>query len=258
MNDLITIAVVDDEELARKRIRNLLLKYKGNYTIYECRNGLEAVNTINEKGVDIVFLDIQMPELNGFEVIDHLDKDNIPVILFVTAYDNFALKAFEIHALDYLLKPFDDERFKAAFDFALEQVETKDTGELKKKVLDLISDKSLYYKNKYLSRILIKSSGRIYFVQCNEIIRIKAAGKYLEILAGNEKHAIRKTMCEIEQKLDPDKFIRIHRSVIINIDRIKEIQHWYKNEYIFLLDNLEKFTSGSTYRKNLDRILENV
>jgi two-component system LytT family response regulator len=255
MDNNINIAVVDDESLARKRIVNFLTSLKKKFNIVECKNGLEAVKLLSESQIDILFLDIQMPELDGFEVIENLNADEIPIVIFVTAYDKFALKAFEIHAVDYLLKPFDDERFYSAFQHARELLIQKESNNVNREIVSILSERKNQQQNKFAERILVKSRGSIYFIKCDDITRIKAEGKYLDIYANKASHVIRRTMHEIEAKLNPDKFLRIHRSTIINIDRIKEIQHWYKNEYVFILNNDEKFISGSTYRKNLDKIL---
>jgi len=257
-NNKIRVVIVDDEKLARDRIRRLL-EHSDAYTIIsECTNGSEAVNFLSNNETDLMFLDIQMPEMDGFEVVSQLDRSKLPVIIFVTAYDKYALKAFEVHAIDYLLKPFDDERFNSALLHANEILDNKSKDTLTEKILGFLEEKETSMQNKYLERITIKSSGRIYFVNTKKIIRIKAAGKYLEIMDFEKEHTIRKTMTQLEEQLDPNRFIRVHRSVILNVEHIKEMQHWYKNEYIFILSNGEKFTSGISYRKNLDPLLNSL
>lgn len=263
----ITALIIDDESLARTRIRRLLDDEKDIVLIGECSNGLEAVQRIKEESPDLIFLDVQMPELNGFEVLNEINSEKLPVIIFVTAYDKYALKAFDVHAVDYLLKPFDDDRFYDALKYACEQIKNVQNNSIKKKLLELISDltgakvlSSVRAPNEnfqlnYLERLVIKSAGRVYFLKTNDIVRIKAAGKYLEILANEEEHILRQTMNEIESKLNPDQFLRIHRSTILNIDQIKEMQHWYKSQYVFILHNGEKYTSGNKYFKNLESII---
>ena len=249
------ILVVDDESLARKRIVNLLTKSKRACEITECTNGMEALEKLLYESFDLVFLDIQMPEINGFDVLDNLEIDKIPAIIFVTAYDKYALKAFEVHALDYVLKPFDDERFYEAFGHAQKIIETNLKEATNDKILRLLEETRSLEPVKSIERIVVKEKGRIYFVRTDEIISIKAAGKYLKLSTENAVHTIRQTMNDIESKLNPSKFLRIHRSTIINLDCISEMQHWYKNEYIFIMQNGDKVTSGSTYRKNLDALL---
>jgi two-component system LytT family response regulator len=254
-NSKIRVVIVDDEKLARDRIRRLLEQSDEYIIISECTNGTEAVNFLNSNETDLIFLDIQMPEIDGFEVVSQLDSSKLPVIIFVTAYDKYALKAFEVHAIDYLLKPFDDERFNSALQHSKETLYNKSEDAFTEKIMGFIEERETSRQNKYLERITVKSAGRIYFVNTNDIIRIKAAGKYLEILDSEREHTIRKTMTQLKEQLDPDRFIRIHRSVIVNVDHIKEMQHWYKNEYIFILSNGEKFTSGGSYRENLNPLL---
>lgn len=256
--------IVDDEPLARRRIRRLLEAEPDIFLTGECETGKEALRILQTQPVDLVFLDIHMPELDGFEVLEQLDAHRLPVIVFVTAYDKYALKAFEVHAVDYLLKPFDNTRFVSALNHAREQLNNLNPHSLKQRLLDFLADFSpggihesgSHSMNKYADRLVVKSAGRIFFLKTAEICRIKAAGKYLEIRAGDTEYSVRQTMNEIETKLNPNKFLRIHRSTIINIDFIREMQHWYKGEYIFILQNGEKFTSSHTYRFNLEKLMQ--
>lgn len=254
----IKTVIVDDETLARTRIRRLLEQIEDIQITAECKNGLEAVEFFQKEEADLVYLDIQMPELNGFEVLEKLPFDKLPVIIFVTAYDKYALKAFDVHAVDYLLKPFDDDRFYESLNYAKDIISFKEKNSLSGKINNLISDymnRERNSKSDYLERITIKTSGRFYFIQTSDISRIKAAGKYLNILTGDKEHLVRKTMNEIESKLDPSRFVRIHRSTIVNIDQIKEMQHWYKSDYIITMKNGEKFTSSRTYKQNVEKVI---
>lgn len=254
-NRKIKVVIVDDEKLARDRIRRLL-DASGDYEIIsECSNGSDAVKFLSANEADLLFLDIQMPEMDGFEVVSSLRRDKLPIVIFVTAYDKYALKAFEIHAIDYLLKPFDDERFNSALEHVKEILDKNSHEVFTEKLIDFLEEKENELQHKFLDRIVIKTSGKIYFVNTEDVVRIKAAGKYLEIKDSEKVHTVRKTMAQIEEQLDSEKFIRIHRSVIVNIEHIKEMQHWYKNEYVVFLSNGEKFTSGSSYRKNLNPLL---
>ncbi len=264
----ISILIIDDEALARKRIRRLIESEDDISIIGECFSGSDAVECIQEKSPDLIFLDVQMPELNGFEVLEKLNPDSLPIIIFVTAYDNYALKAFDVHAIDYLLKPFDDERFYLALQRARDQITSTKNDTIKQKLLNLLGDlkgsltqsgnsdvTTLNQNHAYLDRICVKSAGSIYFVKTDEIERIKAAGKYLELKVKNQEHLIRQTMNQVESKLDPNQFLRIHRSTIINIDHIKKLQHWHKAQYAVILRNGEQLISSNSYRKNLERIL---
>jgi len=251
----ISVVIIDDEQLARTRIRRLLQVDDDIEIVAECSDGLAAVETLNELKPDLVFLDVQMPEMNGFEVLENLDYSPMPLIIFATAYDKYAIKAFDVHAIDYLLKPFDDDRFADSLNLAKEKIGSAERDKLTQNIFSLLGDSNKTV-NEFIDRLVVKTDGRMFFVKTNDIIRIKAAGKHLEIKTQDKNHLIRKTMNEIETKLNPDQFIRIHRSAIINIDHIKEIQYWYKNEYIFIMSNNEKIASSSSYRKNLEKVLD--
>lgn len=250
----IKTVIVDDEQLARTRILQLLESDPEIEIVAECPNGLDAINTINELNPDLVFLDVQMPQFDGFQVLENLNISPLPIVIFVTAYDQYALKAFDVHAVDYLLKPFDDDRFFESIKYAKEKIKDSSVESASAKLTAMIKEINAS-SNEYLNRLIVKHNGRIYFVKTEDIICIKASGKYLDIFAGDKNHLIRKTMNEIECKLNPDQFIRVHRSAIINVDQIKEIQHWHKNEYVFILTNGEKIKSSSSCRKNLDKVL---
>ncbi|MBU1099754.1 MAG: LytTR family DNA-binding domain-containing protein [Bacteroidetes bacterium] len=251
--------IIDDEKLARNRILHLLASIPEFEIIGECKNGIEAVECINGLNPDLIFLDVQMPELDGFSVLRKLKANICPIIIFVTAYDKYALKAFDVHAVDYLLKPFDDSRFLTALEHAKEHLAKNSRIDLQNKINLLMNElgESLpgSDEKEYLDRIMIKSAGKISFVKTDHIIRIKSAGKYVSILTQEGENLIRQTMNEIEAKLDPKKFIRIHRTAIINFDFIKEMQNWYRGEYVILLTNNEKFTTSSSYRKNIEELI---
>src|SRR5678816_2167450 len=202
--------IIDDEPLARDRIKRLLRDEDGVQIVGECGNGTDAVKSISELNPDLVFLDIQMPGKNGFEVIKSLNSKKLPTIIFVTAYDQYALQAFDVHALDYLLKPFNRDRFQRAVDRARDQVEDRHRGDLDERLTSLIEN--LKSEKKYLDRLVVKTVGRVFFLKTDEIDWIEAAGNYVRLHVGKESHMIRETMNGIEGKLDPDKFIRIHRS----------------------------------------------
>ncbi len=255
MNKIRTL-IVDDEALARRRIRKLLAARSGIEIAAECSNGKEAVSAIEALQPELVFLDIQMPEFGGLEVVERLDMKNPPVIVFVTAHDHFAIKAFEVNAVDYILKPFDDERFYHALDRACSIIEQKESGAWTKKVMHMLAGlQAPASKNHYPDRIVIKSSGRIHFAPVDTIDWIEAAGKYLDIHAGKDVHRIREGMNELETRLDPEKFARIHRSYIVRIARIREMQSWHKGEYVVILSDGTKLVTGRGYRDNLNALL---
>ncbi len=247
--------IVDDEPLARDRVKRFLRDEHDINVIGECGNGKEAVSAIKEKKPDLVFLDIQMPEKNGFEVVKALDEKDMPSVIFVTAYDQYALQAFDVHALDYLLKPFNRERMHKAVSHARDQIETKRVGNLDERLASLIAD--LKSGKKYLERLVVKSVGRVFFLKVDEIDWIEAAGNYVKLHTGREAHMIRETMNGIEAKLDPDKFLRIHRSTVVNIDRIKELHPMFSGDYAVILRNGIELALSRNYRERLLELFEN-
>jgi two-component system, LytTR family, response regulator len=243
--------IVDDEPIARDRVRRMLLEETDVEIVGECGNGKEAVSFINENQPDLVFLDIQMPEMNGFEALQNLNLNKTPAIIFVTAYDQYAIRAFDVHALDYLLKPFNRERLKRAVTRAREQIEKAGTGKIDERLASLLKD--LTSSKKYLERLVVKSVGRVFFLRTDEVDWIEAAGNYVKLHVGREGHLIRETMNGLEAKLNPDKFLRIHRSTLVNIDRIKELNPLFSGDYTVMLKNGTELTLSRNYR---DRLLE--
>ena len=246
---MIKSVIVDDETIARDLIKKFLENEKDISVIGECDNGEDAVKLILEKKPELVFLDIQMAEMNGFDVIDTVGPENMPYVIFITAYDKYALKAFEINALDYLLKPFDNERFQISLKRAKSLIYSDST--LSSKIHSLLS--GLKSKESFIKRILIKERGRIFFIKTEEIRWIEAAEYYLKIHTDKEDHLIREGINNIEEKLDPSEFIRIHRSFIVKIDQIKEFQLWRKNQYAAILkDGTRLNVSRSYHAKVID------
>ncbi len=254
MNTIRTI-IVDDEPLARDRIKRFLRDESDISLVGECGNGLEAIEAIIRERPDLVFLDIQMPEKTGFEVIKSLHGKNLPTIIFVTAYDQYALQAFDVHALDYLLKPFNRERIKRAVTRAREHVESKRRGNLDERLNSLIAD--IRGEKKYLDRLVVKAVGRVFFLKTDEIDWIEAAGNYVKLHVGREAHMIRETMNGIEAKLDPAKFLRIHRSTVVNIDRIKELHPMFSGDYAVILRNGTELALSRNYRERFTELFEN-
>lgn len=247
--------IVDDEPLARERVRRFLRDETEIEIVGEVGNGAEAIEFIKKENPELVFLDIQMPEKNGFDVIKSLDAKHAPTIIFVTAYDQYALQAFDASALDYLLKPFNRERFHRAVVRACEHIENKKRGNLDERIASLIAD--LKTEKKYLERLVVKSVGRVFFLKIDEIDWIEAAGNYLKLHIGRDSHLIRETMNSIEAKLNPDKFLRIHRSTIVNIDRIKELHPMFSGDYDVVLQTGAKITLSRNYRERFLELFEN-
>lgn len=245
------IIIIDDEPIARERIKNFLQQETDIEIIGEGENGLEAVQLIEEKKPDLVLLDIQMPEMDGFGVIQSIGADLMPAVIFITAYDNFALKAFEVHALDYILKPFNNERFLEALNRARNKINNSQLNQLSTQFNSVL--KTLQDGKKFLSRLAIKTGGRIYFIKTENVDWIESAGNYVLLYTKNEKHIYRETMKCLEMKLDPEKFVRIHRTQIVNIDNIKELQPQSHGEYTIILQSGKRLTLSRNYR---DRLLD--
>jgi two-component system, LytTR family, response regulator len=262
MPEKIRTLIVDDEPLARRNLRVLLERDSQIEILDECRNGREAVKAINAFSPDLIFLDIQMPELDGFDVLARVGPEQIQAIIFVTAFDQYALKAFEVHALDYLLKPFDDERFAFALRRAKSQIEAREINRVSKRLLALLEEResladSSAEKN-YLTRLMIKAAGRVVLLKVGEIDFIEADGNYAKLHVGRKAHLLREKMHDLEGRLDPAKFVRIHRSIIVNLDRIKELHPHLNGDYIVVLEDGRQLRLSRTRRENLEARLNAV
>jgi two-component system LytT family response regulator len=255
MEEKIRAIIVDDEPLARRGIRAHLKEERDVEIIAECGNGREAVSLIRELEPDLVFLDVQMPELDGFGVLEAINVARLPAVIFVTAYDTYALRAFEVHALDYLLKPFDPERFSRALERARAQIERRSISDLSQRLQSLIDD--LKTNQKYAERLVIKSAGRIFFLGVEEIDWIEAADNYVRLHSGSDTHLLRETMSSLESRLDPAEFLRIQRSTIINVRRIKELHPLFRGEYEIVLLDGTRLASGRGYRNRLQELFGN-
>ena len=247
------ILVADDEPLARDRLRMLLGQENAVEIVAECQNGADAITAIRELRPDLVFLDVQMPDATGFDVIEAIGPSRMPAVVFVTAYDRYALRAFDVRALDYLLKPFDRERFQQALTRARQQLQHQTQGELERRLLALVND--LKETPVRVDRFVVKSGGRVYFVRTDEIDWIEAAGNYVKLHVSGETHLLRETMTAIEAQLDPDVFFRIHRCHIVNIERVQELQPWFNGEYVVCLRTGARLTLSRGYREKLQQRL---
>lgn len=243
--------IVDDEPLGRERLRMLLQDDPGVLLVGECKDGHEAVAAIEAQQPDLVFLDVQMPELDGFGVIQAVGVARMPAVIFVTAYDAYAVHAFEVHALDYLLKPFDLDRFADAFQRAAELIRRPQKAGLDRRLVRLLDD--LQPAAKWPERLMIKTQQRIYFIRTDEVDWIEAAGNYVRLHAGGKTHLLRQTMNTLEGQLDPDRFLRIHRSTIVNVDRVRELHRMFNGEYEVRLHDGTTLTLSRSYRSQLDR-----
>jgi len=239
-SEKIRTLVVDDEPVARARVMSLLSDETDIEVIGECESGPQAISAIESTAPDLVFLDIQMPQMDGVALARTLGE-TMPAVVFVTAYDEYALRAFEVHALDYVLKPFSAERFKSAVMHARQHLSRrKATGHTREAVVAERRD-----------RLVIKSSGRIYFVRIHDIDWCEAAGNYVRLHVGPQTHLVRGTMGYIEAQLGAKQFVRVHRSTIINVDRIQELRSSFNGEYIILLHDKTRLTLSRGYRDGL-------
>ncbi len=252
---MITTIIVDDEPLAREKLRGFLESESDIEVIAECRDGAEALVTIEQEKPDLVFLDVQMPELDGFEMLENLDRTLLPTVIFVTAYDQYALKAFEVHAVDYLLKPFDRERFRDALNRARSELERRQVSGMRRHLEALLEDIESR-RSRYPERLVVKTSGRVVFLKVAEIDWVDAAGNYVKLHTGNENLLLRETMGRIEQRLDPRQFLRIHRSTIVNIERIRELQQQFHGDYVVILKTGQRLTLSRSYRDKIQELLE--
>ncbi len=255
MNQKLRALIVDDETLSREKIRSLLEKRSDFEICGESANGLEAYEAIRKQNPDLVFLDIQMPELDGFALIDAIGLDNMPALILVTAYDCYAIQAFEKNALDYLLKPFSEKRFFAALDRAVTQIQNHSNDNHQNGLRGALDDYRM--ERRFVERLVIKTTRRIFFVKLEEIDWIEAQGNYVAIHVGSDTHLMRETMRNLEDRLNPQKFLRIHRSCIVNVDRIKEMQPNIGNDYVVHLDNGESLVMSRRYREKMNKRIGN-
>lgn len=239
--------VVDDEPLARQRVVSLLKNYPEILVIGESRNGEEAIADINSKKPDLIFLDIEMPGTDGFGVVSNIDLNYKPFIIFATAYNQYALKAFNIHAIDYLLKPFDDERFDEALQIAKEQIKQRHSSQFNEKLIKLINEFNTE-PEKYVRQFKIKLRGREKFIPTESIFYIEAEGNYLMLHHENGRDLFRSTMAAVEKELNPNQFLRIHRSYFVNTYYMKNIRYISNNEYKVSLKDGKEIVSGRSYK----------
>ncbi len=244
--------IVDDEPLARQRVRLLLSEEPDVEVMGESEDGFAAVDRIQATKPDLVFLDVQMPDMDGFEVLRRVPQALLPVVIFTTAYDQHALRAFEVNALDYLLKPFKPTRFKEAVQRVRDLIANKQVGVAARGLLALLGQPPALAGQ--LTRLAVKTPGKITFVELAQIQTIEAAGKYAVVNVGKENHILRETMSALESRLPPQRFLRISRSVIVNIDQVQELQPLFKGENVVLLKNGKSYPTTRPLRELQQRL----
>jgi two-component system, LytTR family, response regulator len=239
----VKVVIVDDEPLARQVVRILLENDRELTVAGEC-NGVDAPEVILRERPDILFLDIQMPEVDGFDVLERVGPDTVPAVVFVTAYDEYALRAFEVHALDYLLKPFDDRRFFTALSRAKEQVRT--------------ARQSAKPASSFTRRFLVRAREKVLFIKADDLEWVEAADYYVSLHAGGKSYLLRQTMAEIERQLDPARFVRVHRSAIVNLDRVKEMHPLFRGDCALVLADGTQLRLSRARREEFERRLAGV
>jgi two-component system LytT family response regulator len=265
------ILIVDDEPLARSRLRKLLAAEEGVELIGECADARTALEIVGNALPDLVFLDVQMPGMDGFQMLSRLPVSVLPAIIFVTAYDDYALRAFEVHALDYLLKPYSRARFLDAFHHAREQLERQSAADVDRRLLDLLAElrtrengdgaarsPSLQIApptTRERERLVVKSDGRMYFVRPTDIDWVEASANYVRLHARGASYQLRESMKGMEERLPPDVYMRIHRSTIVNMDRVRELQPWFHGEYVVILTDGTKLTASRAYAGRLREMM---
>jgi two-component system LytT family response regulator len=254
MNAPLNVLIVDDERLARDIIRNFLHKYENLVITGESSSGLQAIEAIETLKPDLVFLDVQMPDLNGFQIIKEVERDFKGLFVFTTAYNHYAVAAFETSAVDYLLKPFSEERFDSAVQKALKHLAAYKVLDAQKTVDQLLS---AYHElsqkegaKKYLQRLLVRESKKLFMVSLKEVYYLEASGDYVKVHQHHKTHLVNESLNSLEKQLDPAQFLRIHRSYIVNLDYIKEFIPYFNSEYILVLENNAQVKLSRSY-KNL-------
>ena len=245
--------IVDDERLARKRILRMLAEDDVFSIVAECDSAPEALETLRRLPVDLLYLDVQMPQMDGFALLENIVDNRLPIVVFVTAFDEHALRAFDFHAIDYLLKPFDEERFTRSKDRVKKQMVMQRSGKPDAQIRMLLDE--IRHQRPGTVRFPVKTPGRVFFVKMEDIDWIEAADNYVTLHVGTENHLLRETMSSIENKLDPDRFLRIHRSTIVNVDRIKELRPFFHGEYMTILKDGTQLSLSRSYREKLLAVL---
>ena len=252
--------IVDDEPLARRTISDLLRDDAEVEVVGECGSGTEAVASISRRAPDLLFLDVQMPGMSGLDVLSRIDLERVAAVIFVTAYDAYALRAFEVHALDYLLKPFTDERFKEALERAKSHVRLREVSGLARGLRALLEERADAEawggrRKGFLSRFMVKVGQRVIFINPSDVDWIEADNYYIKLHVGSRAHLLRLSMKELEERLDPKCFWRIHRSAMINLDRVKELHQHPSGEYVVVLKDGTELKMSRARRERLQELL---
>jgi two-component system, LytTR family, response regulator len=256
---LLRVVIADDERLARHKMRVLLESEPNVVVVAECQDGRQTVSAINCLHPDLLLLDIQMPDLDGFQVLSEIAPSDLPVVIFTSAYDQYAIRAFETHALDYLLKPFDQGRLHQAMERARAELVKSETREISHRLMQLLSQfkaAPAIAPADAQNRLVIKAKGRVIFLDLDEIDWVEAAANYVRLNVGKESYLLRETISRTSERLNPNEFIRIHRSTIVNVRKIKELIPVNSGEYIVVLKNGKELSCSRGYRAHLQQVIE--
>jgi two-component system LytT family response regulator len=255
---VVRTVIADDERLARKKLRLLLDSEPEIKVVAECPDGRQTVSAIRAHRPDLLLLDIQMPDLDGFQVLNEIPQSEMPVVIFTSAYDQYAIRAFEAHALDYLLKPFDQERLHQALERVRHEMRSSQDRALTHRILELLSRVKSETPPAAESngRLIIKAKGRVVFLNLDEIDWVEAAANYVRLNVGKESYLFRETISGVSERLDPEHFIRIHRSAIVNARKIKELIPVNSGEYVVVLKSGKELSCSRGYRSALQRMIE--
>jgi len=251
----LTVLIVDDEPLAREGLRMLLTDDPEISAVQEAKNGSEAVECIRAARPDLVFLDVQMPEMDGFSVVHQIGPEQMPAVVFVTAHDQYAIRAFEINAIDYLLKPVTAERFGQSLTRAKARLRSSEADQESRQILSLLE--TIASPPRYLKRMAVQSAGKTTFVSVEDVDWIRAAENYVELHVAQACHLLHVAMNTLEKSLDPETFVRIHRSLIVNLRQVKQIQPASHGEYVLLLHSGVRLQSGRTYHERIKALTAN-
>jgi two-component system, LytTR family, response regulator len=250
------VLIVDDEPLARRGVRSRLKQHSDIEVVGECGTGRAAILAIRDRSPNLVFLDVQMPDIDGFEVLRNLNTNEVPTVIFLTAYDRYALDAFKVHAVDYLLKPIDDARFQSALDHARAQIKNHNLPDLEKRIRELLKETGgQEVVAHYETRFAVRTGQRIVIVTANEIDWIEACGDYVTLHVGNRTHLLRQTMNKTEAQVDPARFLRIHRSAIVQTSRIRELVALDNREFLIRLADGKELKTSRSYSDRIEKWL---
>jgi len=248
--------IADDEHLARRKLRLLLESELGVRVVAECQDGQQTVDAVHAHKPDLLFIDIRMPDLDGFQVLENIALDEMPAVVFTSAHDQFAIRAFEAHALDYLLKPFEAERLHHAVERARAELLKSHNRDLTARILDLITKRAERKVEPAANdRMVVRTGGRVVFLDTSEIDWIEAAANYVKLHVGQNSYSLREGIGKVAERLDAERFVRIHRSVIVNVHKIKELQPCDSGEYIAVLKNGKELSCSRGYHTQLQRLI---